>query len=111
MHPILADIQGDWLTAAGVLLGGICTTLLALGAVIPAWRGNRLLTFALAAPAFLLGVVATIWLGRGDETMGRTDGLERTGSDVVVLWILLAGAPLITSLLVVSILYLRRRHS
>jgi hypothetical protein len=110
MHPILADVQGDWLTAAGLLLGGICTSLLALGAVIPAWRGKRPLTFVLAAPAFLLGVAATFWLGSGNR-MGRSDTVEQTGGDAVAVWMLMAGAPLFTSLLVVSVLFLRRRYA
>lgn len=109
MHCILAEDIGPWLLAAGALFGGLGLSVLALGALLPAWKGHRLLTLALAVPAFLLGIVVTLWLGFGSLAEIHDPDFE-FGHDLFLPWLFMAGPSLVTSVLAVTVLCIRRNR-
>lgn len=109
MHLILAENLNGWIFAAGILLGGLIATVLALCALAPAWQRNRRLTVILIAPALVIGMLITIWLGYGFITDGLHDP-DSSVSDFVLLWLLMAGPPLATSLLAIVVLVFSSRR-
>src|SRR5206468_2460170 len=109
---MLAEDIGGWLLAAGALFGGLGVSVLALGALIPASKGNSSLTFILSVPAFALGLIVSAWFGYGYIKDGFHDPDSEIGHDFIVPWLLMAGPALLTSLLAVSVLWLKKtKHS
>jgi hypothetical protein len=88
--------------------GGLVASVLALGAVVPAWRGNRVRTIALAAPALVVVLLVTIWTGYEYLTDGLRDP-DLSIDDFVAPWLFLAGPSFAASLLAISVLLLRKR--
>src|SRR5437016_3876523 len=105
MHIMLAEDIGGWLLAAGALFGGLFASILALCALVPACKGKRSLTLALSAPAFVVGVVVTAWLGYGYIGYGLHDSDFDFGHDFFMPWILMAGPALATGLLALVVLW------
>jgi hypothetical protein len=110
MHPILAENLNGWLFAAAVFFGGLIASVLALCALVPAWRGNRRSAFVLASPALVIGVLMTLWGGYWFITDGMRDP-DYSLSDFVLPWLVMAGAPLATSLLAIVVLVFSTRRS
>jgi hypothetical protein len=110
MHPILAENIDGWLIAAAAFFGGLLASGIALFALVPAWLGHRRLTFALAAPAFAVGILATIWIGYGFLTDGVRDS-DSSFSDFAAPWTMMAGPSFATSFLAVVVLALRTRRT
>lgn len=108
MHLFLAESLDGWLFAAAALLGGLLTSLLALAALVPARQRNRPLTFALAAPAFVVVLLVTLWVGYGLITDGLHDP-DYSLADFAVPWLIMAGPSLATGLLAVAVLWVRTR--
>ncbi len=108
MHIMLAEEIGGWLIAAGALFGGAGMSALALIALIPASKGKSLLTLLLSAPAFILGVLVTIWLGYGYFSYSQHQVGFEIGSDLVRPWVFMAAPSLVTSLLAWIILWFNR---
>ena len=111
MYIMLAEDIGGWLLAAGALFGGLAASVLALGALIPAWKGNKLLTLTLSAPALVLGVIVSIWLGYGYLQDGLHDSDFEIGHDLIMPWAVMAGPALVTSLLAFTTLWYKRKRS
>jgi len=108
MHFILAEnFNGLGAVMLG-LAGAVLASLLALFALAPASRGNRAATLAMAAPALLIGLAMTAAVCYGFVTDGLRDP-DYTLRDFLTPWLVFAGPPLVTSLLAVTILWLRRR--
>ena len=107
MPVIFAEALDGWLFAAALMFGGLAASLLALGALFPAWRGNRSLTFALAAPAIIVVLLVTLWIGYGYVTDGLRDP-SFSVSDFMMPWLFLAGPSLATSLLAILVLWFRK---
>ena len=109
MPHILAENITGWLIAAAVFFGGLLAALLALGAIIPAFQGNRKLTLALISPAALAVVLATLWIGYGYLTDGLHDP-DYSIDDFLIPWSMFAGPPLVAGLLAVFVLWLKMRQ-
>lgn len=109
MHLLAENIDG-WLYAAAAFFGGLLASLLALCALVPAWQRNRRLTFALAAPAFLVVVLDTLWIGYGFVTDGLHDP-DFSISDFLIPWTMMAGPALLTGLLAIAVLWVRTRQA
>jgi|ERR1043165_4209678 hypothetical protein len=110
MPVMLAEDIGGWLFAGGVLLGGFATSVLALSALIPAWKGKRAFTLLLAAPAFVLGVSATIWRVHGYMRQSPADSSYNPTPDFIFELLIMAAPALATSLLAVTVLWYKRRR-
>lgn len=108
MHLILAENFNGLGYAILGLFSALVASLLALAALVPASRGNRSTTLAMAAPAFVIGVLLTLAMIYGFVTAGLHDP-DYTLHDFVVPWLVFAAPPLATSVLAVSVMYLRRR--
>jgi hypothetical protein len=108
MHPILAENIDGWLFGAAVLFGGLIASVLALCALVPARQRNRRLTFTLAAPALVVGLLVTLWAGYGFITDGLHDP-DYSVSDFAIPWLVMAGPSFATSLLAIIVLGLSTR--
>ena len=102
------EAAGGWLLAAGAIFGGLGASVLALGALIPASKGNRPLTLTLSAPAFVLGVAVTAWLGYGYFKDSLHDSDFEIGHDLIMPWAVMAGPALVTGLLAMTVLWYKR---
>ena len=109
MHIILAEDIGPWLFAAMMLFAGLGATVLALIGIAPAIFAKRVLTLCLIAPALLVGLGATYWLGLCYYRAGTYDE-EHFVENVLQPWFLMAGLPLFTSLIVGTVLFFRTRR-
>jgi hypothetical protein len=109
MHVILAEDIGPWLFAALLLFAGLGGTVLALIGIAPAIFAKRMLTLCLIAPALFVGLGATYWLGLCYYRAGTYDQ-EHFVENVLKPWFLMGGLPLITSLIVAIILFVRTRR-
>jgi hypothetical protein len=108
MHFILAEnFNGLGYVMLG-LAAAVLASLLALFALAPASRGNRPATLAMAAPAFLIGLALTAAVCYGFVTDGLHDP-DYELRDFLAPWLVMAGPPLATSLLALTVLWLRRR--
>jgi hypothetical protein len=107
---ILAEDIGGWLFAALVLFGGVGAAILALGALIPAWKGNSALAIALLVPALLLGFGVSIWFGYGFITSNLHDPDLDIRQDFILPWLVMAGPSLMTGLLALAFLWYARRR-
>ncbi len=110
MHNILADEVTAGLMAAAAFLGALLASILALCALVPAWKRDRRLTFALVAPAFLVVLLVTIGAGYGFVTDGLRNP-DYSAGDFVIPWAIFAGPPLAAGLLAVGVLALSMRRS
>jgi hypothetical protein len=108
MHPILAEALDGWLFAAAAFFGGLAASLLALVALLPAWRGNRRRTVFLTTPAFVIGLLATVWIGSGFLTDGLKDP-DFSMSDFMSPWLAMAGPSLTAGFLALLVLWFRRK--
>src|SRR5437764_1260211 len=108
MSVMLAEDIGGWLVAAAALFGGLAASVLALGALIPAFKRNLPLTLILSAPAFILGIVVTIWLGYGFVSSGVPYSDVEIGHDLIMPWAVMAGPSLVTSLLAMAVVWCKR---
>jgi hypothetical protein len=88
-------------------VGGVVTSALALAALRPAARGDRLSTLKLAAPAALLGVVDLCVLGFGCVKILSDSDSEILGQLLAffLTWLVLFGTPVPTSLLAFLVLW------
>jgi hypothetical protein len=107
---ILAEDIGGWLFAGLVLFGGLGAALLALGALVPAWKGHPSLALTLSAPGLILGLGVTIWLGYGLLTSNLHDPDIDLWQDHVLPWVVMAGPSLATSLLALGLLCYKRKR-
>lgn len=110
MQPILAENLDGWLFGAAVLFGGLLASVLALCALVPARKNNRPLTFALAAPAFVVALLVTLCAAYGFITDGLHDPDSSIG-DFAVPWLMLAGPSFATSLLAIIVLSLSAKKN
>ena len=110
MHPILAENIDGWLYAAAAFFAALAASALALGALVPAWRGNRPLTVGLVLPALVVALLATLWIGYGFVSDGLRDP-DYSISDFLIPWVTMAGPALATSLLSLGVLLVRRRRN
>src|SRR5262245_23751802 len=108
MQVMLAEDIGGWILAGCVLFGGIALSILALGALIPAWKGHRAITLVLATPAFVFGVIATGWLIHNHLNTPSVPSYYAR-ADFVATSMFMAGPSLVTSLLSVTVLWYKRR--
>jgi len=108
MHVMLAEDIGGWLVAGGLLFGGLGASLLALGALLPALRGNRPLTVALIAPAIIMVILTTFWLAQAYVQREGHDR-EEVIENYVRPWFFMAFLPLVTSLAVFVVACYKRR--
>lgn len=107
---MLAEDIGGWIFVGGVLLAGFATSLLALIAIIPARKGKRAFTLLLAAPAFVVGVSATIWCVHGYMRQSPADSNYNPTPDFIFELLIVAAPALATSLLAVTVLWYKRRR-
>jgi hypothetical protein len=107
MHPIFAEALGGWIFAAAMMFGGLAASLLSLGALFPAWRGDRLRTITFVAPAFIVTLLVTLWIGYGYITDGLRDP-RFSISDFMMPWLFLAGPSFATTLLAILVLWFRK---
>jgi ABC-type dipeptide/oligopeptide/nickel transport system permease component len=105
---MLAEDIGGWLVAGAFLVGALGTSILALGALVPAWRGNWPLTLALIAPAIVMFLLASCWIGQMYFQRDHHDHDEII-ENYVQPWFMMAFPPLITALLAGSVLWFKRR--
>ena len=108
---ILAEDIGGWLFAALVLFGGLGAAVLALGALIPAWKGKSALCLALSGPAVVLGIGVTVWLGYGFISSTMHDPELDIRQDLLLPWLLMAGPSTVTSVLALVVLWYARKRS
>jgi hypothetical protein len=108
MHVMFAEDIGPWLAAGALLFGGLGASVLALGALFPASRGNRPLTVGLIAPAIIMVILTTCWLAQGYFQREGHDR-EEIIDNYVRPWFFMAFLPLITSLLACLVLWFKRR--
>lgn len=113
MHVILGDSIDGGIFALLIMCGGGAASLLALAAIFPARQGNKPVTLCMIAPAIVMGLVVTVWLGYGFFT----DGLHNRDPEYVpdlmdffAPWIILAGPALATSLISACVLWSKCRQ-
>lgn len=107
---ILADSIDGGILALLFLGAGLVASVLALGGLFPASKGNKLLTFCLITPALIVGVSVTIWLGVGYVKENLHDPDFEFGHDLLMPWIFLAGPAFAASLLGMLVLWVKRRN-
>jgi len=108
MHVMLAEDIGGWLIAGAFFFGGMGSSILALGALFPASRGNWPLTFLLIAPAIIIVLAISFWLGYGYVKDGVQQP-DELSENYIKPWIIMAGLPLITSLVAGVVLCVKKR--
>jgi hypothetical protein len=108
MHPILAESLDGWLFAAALMFGGLAASLLALGALFPAWRGDRWRTIAFIAPALIVTLLVTLFAAYGYITDGVGDP-DSSIADFIAPWVFLAGPSFVTSLSAALVLWIRSK--
>ena len=117
MNIMLADDIDGGIFVIMILFVVAVTCLLALGALFPAARGNRMPALALSVPAFLAGILVTVWLAVGfiSDRMHETqiEPISIGLSYLVMPWLVMAGPPFATSLLAISVLWFKKnkRHA
>ncbi len=109
MHILLAEDIGGWLAAGLLLLGGVASTVLALGALYPASKGMRSLVITLIAPAVIMTFLTTCYLAQA-YTHRSSHDREEILINYVQPWFFMAFPPLAASVLVGSILVWKRRQ-
>jgi hypothetical protein len=101
------EVTGGLIAAAAFLLS-LVVSVIALAALVPAWRGNRTLAIGLASPALVAVVLVTGFVVYGY----LTDGLKNrdySASDFVIPWVIFAGLPAITGGVAMGLALARRR--
>ena len=107
MHVMLAEDIGGWLVAGALLLGSLATSVLALAALFPAYRGRRALTLCLIAPAVIIAVVAVCYFT--DAYVHREfHDHEEIMANYIQPWLVMGLPPLVTSLLSGGLLIWKR---
>ena len=106
MQIILAESLDGWIFGAFLILGGLFASLLALGAIIPAWKRHRLRAVTLAAPAFIVVVLVTLWTTYEYFAIGFGDP-DTSLSDFLGPWLFLAGPSFATGALAMLVLLFR----
>lgn len=109
MHVMLAESIDGGIFALLVILGELAAILLALVALIPAAHGHRLLVLLLIAPAILMVIFATCWLGQSFFS-GDPEERHELASDALGMWFLFAFPPLLASVTSFSIAAYRRKR-
>jgi len=109
MHPILADDIDGGIFAILVLGAGLVTSVVALIGLAPAMRGDKAGTLCLITPAFLCGVAIVIWLTWQYIADWRENSHARFNRNDLLVYIVLAGPALATSLLGALVLWVKRR--
>lgn len=89
MNVMLAEDIGGWLLAAGLFIGAIIATILAIAAAFHAKKGNRFAATVLATPGILVGISSVIIFG-----------YTAIAGERQYFWLLTAFPPLIVSGLV-----------
>ena len=102
MPAFLAESLDGWLLGAAMLFGGLVASVLALGAIVPARKGNRRLTLMLAGPAFFVVVIDSLWLGYAWASSGLHDSVYSV-RDLAVPWVIMAGPSLVTAVLAMTV--------
>ena len=110
MNVMLADSIDGGIFAILVLLLGGGASVMALIGLIPAWRGNRSVTFLVVSPAIIAAIAITGWLGydfffSGDKASSDIDIMDFIGACVI-----LAGLPFVASGATLLVLWYRRRR-
>jgi len=100
---MLADSIDGGILMILFLFGGPVAALLALFALVPAWRGDWSSTFILAGPAFVCGLAVTLCF-----TCGYIKDDIHEPRNFFLLWVIMAGPAITTSLLAVFVLWFRR---
>ena len=109
MRVLFAEDTGGWILAGSVLFGGLATSVLALIALIPAWKGRRALALSLSAPALVMGVIATVWLVIDyAKVQPDPDPSYNATLDFFMELLIMAGPALVTSLLAMAVLWYKR---
>lgn len=106
---MLAESLDGWLVAAGLLFGGIAASLLALVALFPASKGKAATTLTLLAPAAIVTIGITCWLGYGYYARSPMHNHEEVIDNYVRPWFFMASLPLATSLLACSMLWFKKK--
>ena len=104
MHIVLADSIDGGILAILTLGGGLVASLLALGGLVPAAKGNKLLTFFMIVPALIAVASITVMSVYSYFTSDRHDPDFSLGEDFILPWLFLAAAPLLTSSLAAFVL-------
>lgn len=104
MNVMLADSIDGGILAMLLVCGNLVTAVLALCALVPASHGNRTMTFTLAAPAFVCGLLITLYLIYGYVRDGLHDP-DCDLSDFMIPWAVMAGPALVTSLFAAFVLW------
>ena len=107
MHVMLAEDIGGWLAAGALLLGSLATSVLALGALYPAYRGMRALTLCLIAPAVIMAIVAVYYFADAYAHREFHDH-EEIVLNYIQPWFFMGLPPLATSLLSGGLLIWKR---
>jgi hypothetical protein len=76
--------------------------LLALAAIVPAWQRRRLRAITLAAPAFIVVVLVTLWATYEYFTIGAGDP-DTSFSDFAAPWFFLAGPSFLAGVLAILV--------
>jgi hypothetical protein len=105
---MLAEDIGGWLAVGMLFLGSLVASLLALGALYPAYRGRRALTIRLIAPAIIMAVLAVYYFANAYVHREFHDH-EEIMLNYVQPWLLMGLPPLATSLLSGSLLLWKSR--
>ncbi len=108
MHVILAEDIGGWLAIGALFLGSSVASLLALGALYPAYRGMRTLTIRLIAPAIIMAILAVYYFA--DAYVHREfDVYVELLANFILPWLLMGLAALASCLLSGSLLLWKSR--
>ena len=104
---MLADSIDGGILAFLFVCGGLATSLVALVALVPASQGNRRLTLILIAPASICGLLFTVYFACGYVKDGLHDPSYEL-SDFILPWAFMAGPALVTSLIAIFVVWLKR---
>jgi hypothetical protein len=105
---MLAEDIGGWLAAGVLLLGSLITSVVALGALYPAYRGMRGLTIRLIAPAISMAILAVYYFANAYFHREFHDR-DEIMMNYIQPWLLMGLPPLATSLLSGSLLLWKTR--
>ena len=108
MHVMFAEDIGGWLVAGALFLASLVSSVLALGALYPAFRGMQSLTLRLIAPAIITTVLAIYYFASAYMHREFHDH-EEIILNYVQPWLLMGFPPLATSLLSGGVFLWKRR--
>ena len=108
---MLAEDIGGWLFALLVMAGGLVASVVALIALVPAFRGHWQLAIALSVPAVAVGLLVAAWMVYSFFSSGSMRDPEAdVVHDFFMPWAVMGGPALVTGMLGMTVAMVKRKR-